>query len=351
LASWSDTSKCSNPDTVVKRLPVFVGGVTFPLAKGQATGNVNWNFPARWPDNIDWGARSMEDRVALSVIVPVYNGVDTLGQQLEALAAQKLDQPWELIVADNGSTDGSRETAASWAARIPDLRLLDASSRRGGAAARNIGAASSSGDQLLFCDQDDVVQPEWLATMSSALRDHDLVVGRNDFEMLNQSSGTASAARAPAGRQRAAPALDFYDYLPYGLACNLGVSRRAFEAVGGFDEGIMSANDLDLCWRLQLAGYPLHLEPAAVVAKRGRSVSGAIWRQHFAFGLDDAKLFRRFRARGMPRRLGRAARRYAWLAAHLHHLHQPSTRTLWTRVAAGQAGRLVGTVRERTVYL
>ncbi len=81
------------------------------------------------------------------------------------------------------------------------------------------------------------------------------------------------------------------------------------------------------------------------------SCARAIWRQHFTYGLDDPKLYRRFRAHGMPRKLGRAARRYAWLVAHLHHLRNPSTRPSWIRVAAGQAGRLVGTVRERALYL
>ena len=144
------------------------------------------------------------------------------------------------------------------------------------------------------------------------------------------------------GARRAPSRFDFYGYLPYGLGCNLGVSRRAFDAVDGFDETIMSANDLDLCWRLQLAGHPLHVESAAVVAKRGRLVCGAIWRQHFTYGLDDPKLYRRFRAHGMPRKLGRAARRYAWLVAHLHHLRSPSDPAVVDpggRRAGGPAGR------------
>lgn len=292
----------------------------------------------------------MANDIALSVILPVYNGAGTLDQQLEALAAQEFGRPWELIVADNGSIDESQDIATSWKSRIPSLRLIDASCRRGGAAARNLGAASSSGSHLLFCDQDDVVQPGWLAAMSLALADHDLVAGRNDFEALNRPPG-AAADRDGQRRRRTPSRFDFYGYLPYGLGCNLGVSRRAFDAVDGFDETIMSANDLDLCWRLQLAGYPLHVEPAALVAKRGRPVCGAIWRQHFTYGLDDPKLYRRFRAHGMPRKLGRAARRYAWLVAHLHHLRSPSTRPSWIRVAAGQAGRLVGTLRERALYL
>ncbi|HEX7146508.1 MAG TPA: glycosyltransferase, partial [Actinomycetota bacterium] len=68
----------------------------------------------------------MANDIALSVILPVYNGAGTLDQQLEALAAQELGRPWELIVADNGSTDESQDVAISWKSRMPCLRLVDA---------------------------------------------------------------------------------------------------------------------------------------------------------------------------------------------------------------------------------
>jgi glycosyltransferase involved in cell wall biosynthesis len=277
----------------------------------------------------------------ITVILAVYNGAGELGEQLESLANQNYDQPWELIVADNGSTDGSAGVAAAWSDRIPGLRVLDASSVKGSAAARNLAASQARGTKLAFCDHDDVVQPGWVAAMSAALDQHDLVAGHNDFGSLNQPAGTRSTK----------PARDFYQFLPYGLGCNLGVSRRAFEAVQGFEASMRANYDLDLCWRVQLAGYPLHVEPAAVVAKRHRGSSGDIWRQHFTYGVDDLTLYRRFCGHGMPRRLDRAARRYAWLVLHLPDLRRPPGRRSWTRVAANQAGRLVGSVRQRTVYL
>jgi GT2 family glycosyltransferase len=277
----------------------------------------------------------------ITVILAVYNGAGELGEQLEALAAQRHDQPWELIVADNGSTDDSARLAAAWSDRIPGLWVLDASSVRGSAAARNLAVSQAKGTKLAFCDHDDVVQPGWVAAMSAALDDHDLVAGRNDFGSLNQQAAAQSTK----------PPRDFYEFLPYGLGCNLGVSRRAFEAVQGFDTSMRANYDLDLCWRVQLAGYPLHVEPAAVVAKRHRGSSGDIWRQHYSYGSDDLTLYRRFSRHGMPRRLDRAARRYAWLVLHLPDLRRLSSRRSWTRVAANQAGRLVGSIRQRTVYL
>ncbi len=121
--------------------------------------------------------------------------------------------------------------------------------------------------------------------------------------------------------------------------------------VGGFDETLKGGDDLDLCWRLQLAGFAMHVQPGAVVAKRYRATARGVWEQHFNYGLYDVVLFEKFRAHGMPRRLGRAMRRYAWLTVHLPDLVRRGRRLSWTRVAAAQAGRLVGSLRRRTLYL
>jgi GT2 family glycosyltransferase len=288
----------------------------------------------------------------LSVVMPVYNGAATLEEQLTALWRQQYTGCWELVIADNGSHDGSQQIASSWAGRLENLRVIDASERSGGAAADNIGAGAARGSALVFCDQDDVVQPGWLAAMAEALRTHDLVAGRNEFGTL---TAAPFVARSPVGqrprRRSHNGASDFYGFLPWGLSCNLGVSRRAFEAVGGFDEALKGGDDLDLCWRIQLAGHPLHFEADAVVAKRGRSTVRGVWNQHFNYGVYDVALFRKFRPHGMPRRLERALRRYAWLVAHLADVARPARRHSWTRVAAAQAGRVVGSCRQRTLYL
>ena len=80
-------------------------------------------------------------------------------------------------MVDNGSTDDSAKVAAAWSDRIPGLRVLDASSVKGSAAARNLAASQATGDKLAFCDHDDVVQPGWVAAMAGALDAHDLVAG------------------------------------------------------------------------------------------------------------------------------------------------------------------------------
>src|SRR5262245_29795227 len=121
----------------------------------------------------------------LSVVVPCLNAEATLGAQLAALSRQSWPDGWEVIVADNGSTDRSREIVESYRGRLPRLNLVDASDRRGHAHARNLGAAAATGDALLFCDADDEVAPGWLAAMGRALAGHEFVACRYDQEKLN----------------------------------------------------------------------------------------------------------------------------------------------------------------------
>ena len=83
---------------------------------------------------------SEEPRVRLSVIIACHNAAATFGEQLDALAEQAWSEPWELIVADNGSTDETLELVERYRERFNDLHVVDASDRKGAAHARNVGA-------------------------------------------------------------------------------------------------------------------------------------------------------------------------------------------------------------------
>src|SRR5262245_10940945 len=110
----------------------------------------------------------------------------TIGAQLEALANQSWSEPWEIIVSDNGSRDDSVRVVERYAARIPHLRLVDSSDRRGAAHARNVGARAAAAPALAFCDADDEVGAGWVAAMGTALATHDFVACRIDVGKLNQ---------------------------------------------------------------------------------------------------------------------------------------------------------------------
>src|SRR2546423_5479884 len=92
----------------------------------------------------------------ISVVVPVRNAEQTLPALLASLARQDCDEPFEVIVADDASTDGSVAVALDFGQELP-LVVCESPTHRGIGGARNTGAARSSASALAFCDADDVV--------------------------------------------------------------------------------------------------------------------------------------------------------------------------------------------------
>jgi glycosyltransferase involved in cell wall biosynthesis len=277
----------------------------------------------------------------ISVVVPVRNGMPWLEHQLQALVDQDYDDRWEIIVADNGSTDQSRGVAVAWSDRHGHIRLIDASAVRGAPAARNAGARAAHGDLLAFCDSDDVVRPGWLASCVRALETADVVAGIFDFWSLN---GLPASPPAPASMVQ-------LPFLPAGLGANLAVRHPVFDAVGGFCEDLVTGEDIDLCWRLQTEGYRFAIEEEAVVSKRDRTGFWEVFRQGFAFGRGGPVLYRRHRPAGARRNLAGAARSWLWLIAHLPLLIEAGgRRNQWARGAGMRTGRLVGSITERVLF-
>ena len=277
----------------------------------------------------------------VSVVVPVRNGLPWLEAQLAALAGQACDTPWEVVVADNGSTDGTPAAVSAWAERDRRFRWIDASAVPGAPAARNAGARVARGSLLAFCDADDTVGPEWLAACTRALGTADVVAGVFDFWSLN---GLPSAPPVPASMRQ-------LPFLPAGLGANLAVRRSAFDTVDGFAEDLATGEDIDLCWRLQLAGFRFTLDEGAVVAKRDRTGFGEVFRQGYAFGRGGAVLYRRHRPMGARRNVSGAARSWLWILVHTPAALRPgAVRSQWARATGMRWGRLVGSVTELVFF-
>ena len=276
----------------------------------------------------------------ISVVVPVRNGMPWVEHQLRALAAQQIGVDWEVVVAENGSDDGTRSCVQRWSERCPRIRLVDASARRGAGAARNIGVRAARGRLLAFCDADDVVRPGWLASMSRALADADLVAGVFDFSALD---GVPTSIPVPAATRQ-------LGFLPFALGANLAVRREAFEAVQGFCEELSPEEDVDLCWRLQLAGYRFAVTSDAIVEKRERAGVRPMLRAAWAYGRCGPRLYERYRADGMRRDIRGAAKAWVWLVVASPGLVNPKRRRQWVRTFGIRAGRLAASVHQRVIF-
>jgi GT2 family glycosyltransferase len=284
----------------------------------------------------------------ISVVIPVRDGADVLAGQLAALAAQQVDEAWEVVVADNGSRDRLAEVVAAWQGRVPGLRTVDASARPGVGHARNAGARAARGDRILFCDADDEAGPTWVAALGAALRECPAVGGRLDRRRFT-----------PAREQR--PGLDVTDDLvpwpgfwPFASGANSGVRADVFAEVGGYDEAFLGGgDDVAFSWRLRELGHELRFVPAAVVHYRERVGWRAAARQAFGYGRQDPRLYGRFAPSGMPPSGWRQALR-SW--GHLVvfapcYMRTAPGRAQWMRSVARRVGRLVGSAELRTPYL
>ena len=234
-----------------------------------------------------------------------------------------------------------------FADRLPGLRVVDASARRGQAYALNEGARAARGRSILLVDADDLVTPGYLAAMAAALEQNVFVAARLDCQSLNPPWLWSS--RPPTQVDGiGAP----FAFLPSAAGCSLGIRRAVFEDVGGFDDTIMLGTDVDLCWRVQLADHPLQFVPDAVVGYRYRDTLRGIFAQARTYGTAGPALYRRYRAQGMPRRSWRTAARFH--AAALARLARARSRSDLAGCAflfGFRFGLVMGCLENRVRYL
>ena len=299
---------------------------------------------------------------SVSVVVPAYNAAGTIAEQLEALAAQRYDGDWELVIVDNGSTDGTADLARRYRQRFEAFTLVDDGSRRGHSAPRNAGASAARGELLAYCDADDVVAPGWLQAMADAARHHDLIGGWLDARPLNDDVTRSWHQPWPRDRLRSW-------LLPYAVSANVAIWADVLRELGGWSSDYEDGGeDVELSWRAQLAGYRLGFAPDAVVRYRYRSGLRETARQAYGIGVNCERLLRDF---GFLRDgddleqdnstlrqssdadgsvMGRALGRTIWLATRLPYLAgSRRLRGRWVSAAAEYAGRLSGAARYRVL--
>jgi glycosyltransferase involved in cell wall biosynthesis len=290
--------------------------------------------------------------IKLTVILPCLNVENYLGGQLEALAGQQWSEPWEIIVADNGSTDRSADIVESYRGRFSNLRLVDASDRRGSAHARNVAAWTATGESLAFCDADDEVAPGWVAAMGRALAKYQFVACRLEGEKLNPP--WLSAARG--GPQRdGVQRFRFPPYLPHAGAGTLGIRRTVHEAVGGFDESMLFASDTDYCFRVQLTHTELHFVPDAVIHLRHRDSLTALYRQGRNWETYKVLLYKKYRKYQPPDTPSLSWKNglYAWvnLLRHAPYIRGKASLVRWVWDFAVLVGWLKGSIKYRVLAL
>lgn len=192
----------------------------------------------------------------VSIIIPAYNAAATLARCLEACLAQTHAKT-EIIVVDDGSTDDTSRIAQEFPVHCVRQE------NRGPAAARNRGAAEAKGAVLAYTDADCVPDPQWIERLLEGFEETVGAVG-GTYAIANPDSLLAQMVHEEIA-QRHRRLRNEVDFLG---SFNVAYLKDAFEQTGGFDETFTaaSAEDNDLAYRLQDAGYRLRFTASARVA-------------------------------------------------------------------------------------
>jgi glycosyltransferase involved in cell wall biosynthesis len=198
-------------------------------------------------------------RAKVSVVIPAYNAEKTLKSCLEALAGQSIPKEhFEIILMDDGSTDGTAEVAKSFNV------IYDYQENQGPASARNRGVEKARGEIILFTDSDCVPDRHWIEEMTLPFRDSSVAAVKGAYKTKQKEIGARFAQ---------AEFEDRYDLLEKSRSIDMidtysaAFRRNVFVEAGGFDESFPVANneDTDLSYRLSEAGYLLVFNPKAFV--------------------------------------------------------------------------------------
>ncbi len=242
----------------------------------------------------------MAEARRVSVVIPARNEAPRIARTLDAVFAQTVTGvELEVLVVDDGSTDGTAAIASGAGARVIPL-----GSSRGGSpgAARNRGAAAASGDPLVFLDADCAPAPGWLGSILSGHDGGKVVIGGS----LEVPQGMPATGRCDhyCGSYHVHPGRSA-GYVPNHTPANLSVRRDAFFSTTGFSERKPVADGHEeLRWQAQLAraGARIWFEPSAVVYHHNRLGMANLLRRHYRWGYS-----------AVESKAGSGAARWAWL--------------------------------------
>jgi len=225
----------------------------------------------------------------VSVVVPTYNRRDRLERVLRSLAAQDIDEPFEVVVASDGSTDGTDEflNGGETPLRVTALNQPN----QGPAAARNLGVEHARGDLVVFIDDDVVADAGLLSAHCKAherLGERVVVVG----PMLDPPDHTMSPWVAWEQEMLAKQylAMDRGDYTATARQFYTGNASLRIDhlrSVGGFDPSFRRAEDVELAFRLDDLGLTFHYEPEAIGLHYAERSYDAWRRTAYDYGRND----------------------------------------------------------------
>lgn len=234
----------------------------------------------------------------VSAVVPLGETDRSLAATLRALVASGVG---EIVIVADGIDPSPALSGAPPDVPVQVVRLEE---RRGPGAARNAGARRATKDVLAFCDSDCVPEGAWLDILLGHLTDplvalvaprvwHRTGRGHGDGQEHEGRLGRFERTWAPLDQGNRPALVRASSRVAWVPGACVVLRRQAFAEAGGFDETLAVGEDVDLCWRLEVAGWRLRYEPSAVASHGTRSQLGDWLRQRFGYGTSAGPLARR----------------------------------------------------------
>jgi len=220
---------------------------------------------------LQWWWRQVTMIPKYSIVCPAYNVETYIDATIQSILAQT-EPGWELIIVDDGSTDGTVDRVRSY----PDRRIqLIRQANSGPSAARNAGIAASRGERLLFLDSDDLLHPTAIARLGAALDVHDVIASYGQCRYITEDGEVLGPVYRP---RRGYPPSG--DVLPFLLNRNLFVNGghvcmqgAVVRGLGGFRADLPVREDHEYWCRLAARGPVIYIGDDPVLDYRVRSGS------------------------------------------------------------------------------
>jgi glycosyltransferase involved in cell wall biosynthesis len=236
----------------------------------------------------------------VTVVVPVYNGAMTIANCLESLLDQTYPADrYEIVVVENGSTDETTEVVQRYPVRLFHNKV------RGPAAARNRGIHESQAELIAFTDADCIVTPNWLSELVKPFQDPTIGATGGDIQPYRHDQRTDVELFNDENSPWANYLSGKHEFLPQLYTPNAAYRRSLLVAIHGFNEQILTGEDVEISWRIQMkTGTQFAYNRQAVVYHHHRSTWQGLSRQYRQYGFGEILLDTLFgQHSGYPRSL------------------------------------------------